>query len=211
MNSDASDPVTGRTEPFATPPKAHRPTFEIDKRHLWITAPVLVAFLTALGTIIVSSTQQYATTLLERNKFEYTLIAKALAAPSQPDAAKELLFFRKVGLLKGLNEDEIGKAATGKEVEQLPVFHGAAFRDGTINYSQAKAVLKALDFYNGPIDNTYDLDFQVSILRFQRAKNIKVDGLTGGETVLSMWEACPSCPDLLRGHQSLNSIGPSAK
>ena len=172
MIDHPSNSVTGKTEPSAAPPKATRPKFEIDKRHLWITTPLLVAFLGLLGTAIASFMQQHSSTLLERNKFEYTLIEKALNAPSRPDAASELLFFKKIGLLKGLDEGEIVKAATGKEnVEQLPVFHGAALRDKMINVPQAKAVLKTLNFYDGPIDNNFDLNFQISLSKFQREKN----------------------------------------
>jgi hypothetical protein len=224
MIDHANHSPTGETEPPAAQRKAPWPKFEIDKRHLWITTPLLIAFLGALGTAVAAFMQQHSSTLLERNKFEYTLIQKALAAPSQPDAAKELLFFRKIGLLRGLNEDEIGKASTGQSnVQELPVFHGAALRDKMISVSQTKAVLKLLtagnnlkdpkgpNFYDGPIDDKFDLNFQIAIMKFQKEMKLDIDGLIGAKTVLSMWEACPTCPDLLQENEPVDSADHLAK
>ena len=186
-----------------------RRKFEIDQRHIWFTAPVGIALLGLLGTAIGASLQNHSNNLLERNKFEYTLIQRALAAPSRPDAAKELDFFRKVGLLSGLNEDAIEEASKG-EASELPIFHGSALRDNMITVRQAKLVLQYLTaqnivkepkgpvFYEGPIDDKFDLNFQVAIMRFQKQMNIEIDGLIGPKTVFSMWDSCPQCRLLLQ-------------
>jgi len=194
------------TDPSSTQSQSKLP---IGQRSVWITAPLVIAFLSLLGTGLGALIQQYSATLLERNKFEYQLIQKALAAPNRHDAAKELTFFSKVGLLRGLTEGKIADATKGEAVD-LPVFHGAALRDKTISVFQAKAVLKYLTeqnslkepkgpaFYAGPADEKLDIDFQIAIMRFQKEMKLDIDGLVGAKTVLSMWDACPRCPELLR-------------
>ena len=178
--------------------------------HGWITFPLLIAFLGLLGTAITALLQQHASTLLERNKFQYQLIQQALAAPSQHDAGNALLFYTQVGLLSGLAEDKLVAATKGEAVKDLPVFHGAAVRDGLITVKQAKEVLiqltaqnsvkdpKGTAYYSGPKDNEFDLDFEIGIMRFQKEAHLGVDGLIGPQTVLALWDACPTCPDLLK-------------
>jgi hypothetical protein len=211
MAQDPDNSSARQDGPVAGPAVARRTksTFEVDRRHVWITAPLVIAFLGLVGTGLGALIQQYSTTLLERNKFEYTLIQKALAAPNRHDAAKELTFYSKIGLLRGLTEGKITEATKG-EAEELPVFHGAALRNKTINVQQAKAVLKYLteqndlsdpkgpSFYTGPIDDKFDLNFEIAIMRFQKEKKIDIDGLIGAKTVLSMWDACSRCPALLQ-------------
>lgn len=207
------DKASASTESSAASYKGVPLKTGIDRRHLWITTPLLIALLGGIGTVIASFMQQYATTALERNKFEYTLIQKALATPNQQDAAKELLFFAKIGLLRGLNEDNIVRSANKDNLNELPVFHGAALRDRMICVRQAKSVLKYLtaqnglkepkgpNFYDGPIENKLDLNFQISVMKFQKEMKLDIDGLIGAKTVLAMWEACPTCPDLLEESQ----------
>jgi hypothetical protein len=214
-DDNASNHMPGEHEPAVASSvgrrEGSRPKNEIDQRHVWITAPLMIAFLGLLGTGIGALTQQYSNTLLERNKFEYTLIQKALAAP-RPEALKELIFFSKIGLLSGLAEGKIADAS-GDDGKELPIFHGAALRDNIISVQQAKSVLKYLTvqqnlkdpknpgFYDGPIDDKFDLNFQIAIMRFQREANLQIDGLIGPKTVLSLWEACPVCPDLLQKNE----------
>jgi hypothetical protein len=219
MADDASN-STAEDAP-AIEPTAHgtRRKFKITSTHVLITTPLVIAFVTVIGTILATVIQQHQNTVLERNKFESTLVERALAAPSRPDAAKELLFFKEIGLLTSLNENAIVKATTGKDevtgksnVQQLPVFHGAALRDKLISVRQAKAVLSYLtaqnkvkdpnttDFYQGAVDCEFDLDFQIAIMKFQRDRKIAIDGLIGGQTVLYLWEACPVCATLLKTH-----------
>lgn len=216
MADNADNPVPGEGEPTAELSAARnegpRPKIEVDQRHVWITAPLAVAFLGLLGTGIGALAQQYSNTLLERNKFEYTLIQKALSAPNRQDAAKELTFFSKIGLLSGLTEGKIADASAG-DAQELPIFHGAALRDKMISVRQAKSVLKYLtvqnnlkdpknpSFYDGPIDDKFDLNFQIAIMRFQKEAKLDIDGLIGAKTVLSLWEACPVCPDLLQKNE----------
>ncbi len=100
MVDNANNSIAGEDEPAAEPSAAQRegprPKFEIDPRHVWITTPLLIAFFGLLGTAIATFSQEHSNTLLERNKFEYTLVQKALTAPSQQDAAKELLFLARL-------------------------------------------------------------------------------------------------------------------
>jgi hypothetical protein len=209
---DATNSTAEKDEPVAEPPvDGPRPKFKITATHVLITTPLVIAFVTVIGTILATVIQQHENTVLDRNKFESTLVERALAAPSQPDAARELLFFKEIGLLTGLNEEAIVKEATGKSnVQQLPVFHGAALRDKLISVRQAKAVLSYLtaqnklkdpntkDFYDGAINCEFDLDFQIAVMKFQRDRKIDIDGLIGAQTVLYLWEACPVCSTLLK-------------
>ncbi len=86
-----------------------------------------------------------------------------------------------------------------------------------ISVRQAKTVLKYLtaqnnlkdpkapNFYDGPVDDKFDLNFQIAIMRFQKDMKLDIDGLIGAKTVLSLWEACPACPDLLQENESTDS------
>jgi hypothetical protein len=212
--SNSTNAEDGSTvEPSAARREEPRSKFQVDQRHVWITAPLVIAFLGLLGTGLAALIQQYSITLLERNKFEYTLIQKALAAPNRHDAAKELTFYYKIGLLRGLTEGKIAAASTG-DAQELPIFHGAALRDKMISIRQAKTVLKFLTennnlkdpkgptFYDGPVNDKFDLNFQIAIMRFQKEMKLDIDGLIGAKTVLSMWDSCPECPNLLQEDES---------
>jgi putative peptidoglycan binding protein len=216
MVDNANSAIPGEDGPTAeaSAPQREgpRPKFEIAQSRVWITAPLLIAFLGLLGTGLGALIQQYSNTLLERNKFEYTLIQKALDVPNRQDAAKALLFYQKIGLLRGLTEGKIDEASTG-EAKDLPVFHGAALRDKVISVWQAKTVLKYLtaqnnlkdgknpNFYDGPIDDRFDLNFNIAIMKFQKEMKLDIDGLIGPKTVLALWEACPACPNLLQENE----------
>lgn len=202
---DNDNPTQSSNEPHPASAEATQGT---KRPYVWITAPLTIAFLGLLGTCIGAIFQQYSATQLERNKFEYQLIQKALAA--QPDdALKALQFFNKIGLLKGLDGTKLSDA-TKEGASELPIFHGAALRDKIISVKQAKQVLKLIseenglrdpgrtNFYNGSIDEKFDIDFQIAVMRFQKEMKLDIDGLIGPKTVLAMWDACAKCPETLR-------------
>lgn len=113
-------------------------------------------------------------------------------------------------MLSGLREDNVAKASQGNG-EQLPIFLGAAIRDRLITIAQAKEVLgrlksqqTQLPFYTGPVNNDADLPFRIAVMKFQKEKQLEIDGYIGPKTVLSLWEACPECPGLLKGLTQLD-------
>jgi hypothetical protein len=153
----------------------------------------------------------YSITLLERHKFEYGLVEKALAAPKAKDRAVNLKFMTGIGLLNGLNGDAI-KTASENPDEQLPIFLGAALRDRLITVQEAKGVLKFLTYgelkvpyYDGPVNDVADLAFRIAVMKFQRAENLEIDGYVGPKTLLALWEACPGCPGLLQALQDTSN------
>jgi hypothetical protein len=168
----------------------------IDRRHIWLTAPLLIALAGAMGTFGGALLQGYWNNLLERHKFEYVLIQQALSTPTRKQSAETLDFLLKIGLLRGLDSAGVASASQDNG-NQLP-FLGTALRDQIIRVHQAKAVLSELNFYTGRIDDLTDIDYRIAVMKFQRERQLTVDGYIGPRTVLAMWEACDACPGLLK-------------
>ena len=150
-----------------------------------------------IGTGVGAGLQGFSNYLLERHKFEYSLVQKALSAPSQKESAQSLKFLLNAGLLRGLNEDNVSAAA--KDEKNLPVFLGSAIRDKYLSIQQVKAALSSMHLYEGPINEVPDLKFRIAVMQFQRKSELEVDGYIGPKTVLKLWEACPECQGLLEG------------
>jgi hypothetical protein len=95
-----------------------------DKKSLWFTSPLLIGGITAIsgliGTGIGAILQGNANFKLERQKFEFTLIQKALQAPSQDEAAKQLLFLIDSGVIVSLDGQKLRNIAENNP-SQLPV------------------------------------------------------------------------------------------
>jgi hypothetical protein len=140
----------------------------------------------------------YSNVLLERHKFEYALVQKALSSADQKEDARNLKFMNDIGLLSGLNQEGIKTHLKPDEQQQLPIFLGAAIRDHMITVPQAKGALKFLTYYDGPVNADPELAFRIAVMKFQRAKNLEIDGYLGPKTTLALWEACPECPGLLQ-------------
>src|ERR1700678_2563564 len=120
--------------------------------HWTISVPVLVAIVTGLAAFAGTIWTGYANTNLERHKFEYTMIETALNSSSNSDKAHQIQFLLDIGLLGGLNSEQVTKYSNDKG-ESLP--RGAAVRDKRITYIQAKTILNILkdetntSFYTG--------------------------------------------------------------
>ena len=95
-----------------------------EKRSLWFTSPLSIGVITAvlglIGTGIASLLQENASLNLERLKFEYSLIQKALEAPNQDEAAKELLFLINTGVIVSLDGEKLRKIA--EKPSLIPIF-----------------------------------------------------------------------------------------
>src|SRR5262245_39636647 len=85
---------SGGQESGTRPRDADRPSF-------WFTSatPLLLAFVGLLGTGVGAVLQGYWNTKLEREKFEFTLIQKALENADKTEAGRNLMFLVQAGLL----------------------------------------------------------------------------------------------------------------
>lgn len=95
---------------------------ELDKRGIWFSSPLVIGIFSAifglLGTGIGAALQGYSSLQLERQKFESSLIQKALEIKDRDEAAKTLLFLVDSGVIQSLDGEKIRKIA--KNPEQLP-------------------------------------------------------------------------------------------
>ncbi|MFB2937623.1 hypothetical protein ACE1B6_20435 [Aerosakkonemataceae cyanobacterium BLCC-F154] len=82
----------------------------------WLLTALTGLIGTALGAIL----QGYSTLQLERQKFEFTLIQKTLEAPTQDQAAKQLIFLVNSGVIISLDSEKLKKIAQ-TDPTQLPV------------------------------------------------------------------------------------------
>src|SRR5438552_14658709 len=96
---------------------------KVNERNSWFTSPILVVVLSALfgllGSGIGAALQGYSNTQLERQKFEATLIQKALESTQQEERARNLLFLVDAGLIKSLDSRKIEELA--RNPARLPV------------------------------------------------------------------------------------------
>ncbi len=84
---------------------------KLERRGQWFTSPLIITAITAIsgliGTGIGAAFQGIANFNLERQKFEFTLIQKALDAPNQEEAKRQLTFLVNSGVIKSLDADRI--------------------------------------------------------------------------------------------------------
>jgi hypothetical protein len=87
-------------------------------------APVLVAVLGLIAAGASAAIAWYSSTQLERSKFEYALIQKALEIKDRREAAKNLKFLVDVGVIKSLDSQKITSLAA--DPESLPTYSSSA-------------------------------------------------------------------------------------
>jgi hypothetical protein len=96
---------------------------EHQKRSSVFSSPLVLGLFSAifglLGTGIGAALQGYSTLQLERQKFESSLIQKALDTKDKSEAAKSLLFLVDSGIIQSLDAARIRKIA--ENPEQLPI------------------------------------------------------------------------------------------
>lgn len=95
---------------------------EAKRRRIWLTSPLALAVVGLLGTGIGASLQGYWNTQLERQKFESTLIQKALETSKKEEAANNLKFLVDAGLIQSLDKSKIAQLA--KTPANLPTGTG---------------------------------------------------------------------------------------
>jgi Circadian oscillating protein COP23 len=119
---------------------------EINRRNTWFGSPLLIAFITVMGgSICTAFFQAYSNNQLERQKFEFSLILKALegkdksifmgsevADVARTDAAKRLKFLVDLGVIKSLDSDVIDKLS--RKPNELPSFESDS-KVSNVNFS----------------------------------------------------------------------------
>lgn len=166
---------------------------DTERRAAWIASPVVVAVCTAVvglfGTAAGVVLQGYWNTQLERQKFEFGLIQKALEATDQNDAARKLQFLLDAGLIRQFDADRISKLV--KQPENLPLFFGSTIRIPGISPRDVKAVLAHIGLYKGEINDQDDTPMRQAVMEFQRSKGMPADGMIGAMTAQRLREAWP--------------------
>lgn len=160
-----------------------------EKRNIFLSSPLIIAVLSAifglLGTGIGAALQGYWNTKLESQKFESSLIQKALETTDKEEAKKNLLFLVKGGLLHSLEEAKIERLANNPD--ELPTsYRHKAVDSGLMSIRQAKEILKERGFYKGEINDVNDREFMVAVEEFQRTNGRTPDGRLGPSTAAEL-------------------------
>jgi len=171
---------SGGQESGTRPRDADRPSF-------WFTSatPLLLAFVGLLGTGVGAVLQGYWNTKLEREKFEFTLIQKALENADKTEAGRNLMFLLQAGLLSQFDGKKI--EALASKPEQLPSFFGQM--GSLIPIRRAKSMLASLGMYKGPINDEADQALINATRDFQKSQNLLPDGVMGLMTLRALEEA----------------------
>lgn len=99
-----------------------------ERKNILFTSPLLAAALTAivglLGAGVGAALSGYWNTKLERSKFEFTLIQKALELKDRREAAKNLKFLVDAGVIQSLDSGKISSLAD--DPTSLPTYSSIA-------------------------------------------------------------------------------------
>ncbi|PIT03131.1 hypothetical protein TSA1_22005 [Bradyrhizobium nitroreducens] len=138
---------------------------------------MVLAVVGLIGTGTGAVLQGFWNTRLEREKFEFSLIAKALTAPTKDEAAQNLKFLVEAGLINQFNSEKIAKLAANPKT--LPSFLGVP---GFVPVRQGKTILSRIGTYQGAIDDEANEAYFKAIVDFQTAQNLTPDGMIGAQT-----------------------------
>jgi hypothetical protein len=154
---------------------------------LLFASPLLLALVGLLGTGVGAVLQGYWNTKLEREKFEFSLIQKALDTADKNEAGRNLKFLVEAGLLSQFDGRKIETLASTPD--KLPSFLGAA---SIIPVQLAKRALESLGMYKGPINDENDEVFRKAVMDFQKSRNLAADGMLGAVTLRALQDAAPN-------------------
>lgn len=112
---------------------------EIKGKELWLTSPLLIAIVTLvsgvigsvfglIGTGFATIYQAYSNLKLEQQKYEFSLIQKALETDDRDGAAKKLLFLVKAGVIESLDANKIKELA--ETPSDLPIYTPGVVKTG---------------------------------------------------------------------------------
>ncbi|MGK7896562.1 MAG: hypothetical protein AB4372_23815 [Xenococcus sp. (in: cyanobacteria)] len=136
---------------------------ELDQRALWFSSPLLIGVVSAifglLGTLFGAALQGYSNLQLERQKFEFSLIQKALDTDNQDEAARNLMFLVNSGVIQSLDGERIRNIAENPEqipfTTRLQISSDGAQATATVgdsrisNYNRADIIISALQVSTG--------------------------------------------------------------
>ena len=115
----------------------------------WHGAPIAVTIASAifglLGTGVGALLQGYANTSLERQKFEFALIEKAVDTKDKAEAAKNLAFLASTGAIRSLNAQKIAELAKPATVPSVGGCDKDEYDKAVMERNNLRA---ALDAYN---------------------------------------------------------------
>jgi hypothetical protein len=168
--------------------KASRARGAGDGSRWWLTSPLSLALVALLGTAVGAVLQGFWNTKLEREKFEFSLINKALETKDKEEAARTLKFFADVGLFNEFNSEKIKQYAQAPA--NLPTLPSAG-RSIIPPVHVIKSVLTYLKLYNGPINDEPDEGFVSAVKEFQKSRNVQADGVFGVSTFRALQDAAP--------------------
>src|SRR5215469_16530067 len=106
---------------------------------LWFASPLLLAIVGLVGTGVGAVLQGFWNTKLEREKFEFSLIEKALATADKNEAAQNLKFLVDAGLINEFNSGKIASLVSNPKA--LPDFSATR---AVISVHDVKAILSGL-------------------------------------------------------------------
>jgi Putative peptidoglycan binding domain len=178
-----------KAEDLAIRREEARAKIAADRRNGWSTSPLLLGLVGLLGTGLGAGSQGFWNARLERQKFESSLVTKALDTSNMDEAARRLRFLVESGLIDGLNTENI--IALTKSPQQLPSFFGAAIRDRLISVRDAKAALAKLGFYHGEPNDQADEALRLAVAAFQSSRSLPADGYLGPVTLSHLKTALP--------------------
>jgi hypothetical protein len=136
-----------------------------ERKNIFFTSPLIVAGLTAVFGLLAAGVgaalQGYWNTKLERSKFEFTLIQKALEIKDKREAAKNLKFLVDAGVIQSLDGGKI--ASLADKPESLPTYssspisagfpEGMKFKDAIQMISEDTGITIALTGCGEPVMN----------------------------------------------------------
>lgn len=96
----------------------------------WLSSPLIIAIIGLIGAGVGALWQGYWNNKAEQQKFESTLILKAIDTSNQDESKKNLLFLVNSGLVPSLDQEKISKLA--EESSNLPTRFGS-FKDSLGN------------------------------------------------------------------------------
>ena len=114
---------------------------KLEQKNIWFTSPLLIGITSAvfglMGTAFGAAFQGFSNFQLERQKFEFELIRKALETEDElignhtgrTEAAKKLRFLVDSGIIQSLDSDSIRKLADNPD--EFPNFSSSIRRDST--------------------------------------------------------------------------------
>jgi hypothetical protein len=155
---------------------------------LWFTSPLLLALVGLIGTGVGAVLQGFWNTRLEREKFEFSLIQKALDTADKNEASRNLKFLVQAGLISEFDGKKIDALADAPN--RLPSFLGTA--RSVLPVHTAKRALADLGLYRGPVDDLMTKEFVLAIIDFQKSRNLVPDGFLGAVTLEALRAAAPS-------------------